>query len=284
MSATASSERLAARAPGRDQVLAQARSENFPVASFLLGRRVRAHLMAIYGFARLVDDIGDEVTGDRAALLDWLEEELDRVYAGASPEHPLMRSLASTVAECGLPDGPFRRLIEANRRDQTVTRYGTFDELLGYCQLSAAPVGELVLHVFRAATRERITLSDRVCAGLQVTEHLQDVTEDYLRGRVYLPREDIEAFGCKESDLAEGERGPALRALMAFETGRARRLLAAGAPLARMLALRPRLAVAGFVAGGRAALDALEASGYARKEASGKGSFAAGFLKAVNGR
>jgi squalene synthase HpnC len=284
MSVTASSEQPVIRAPGRESVMSQAASENFPVASYLLGRRARAHLLAIYGFARLVDDIGDEATGDRIALLDWLETELDRVFAGAPPEHPLMRSLASTVVACALPDGPFRRLIEANRRDQTVTSYRTFDDLLGYCQLSAAPVGEIVLHVFGAATPERIALSDGVCAGLQVTEHLQDVTEDYLRGRIYLPRDDMEAFGCQERDLGHGERSLALRRLMAFETERARRLLAGGAPLARRLALRPRLAVAGFVAGGRAALDALEASGYRRKQTAGRWPFAAGWLKAVSGR
>jgi squalene synthase HpnC len=282
MSATASSEVVAA--PGRDQVMAQAASENFPIASYVLGRRARRHLMAIYGFARLVDDIGDEVAGDRPALLDWLEEELDRVYAGARPEHPLMRALAPTVADCGMPDAPFRRLIDANRRDQTVTRYETFDELLGYCQLSAAPVGELVLHVFGAATPERIELSDRICAGLQVIEHLQDVTEDYLRGRIYLPGHDMRRFGCTEDDLGAGERSPALRALMAFEADRARGLLASGASLAPTLGLRARFSVAGFVAGGRAALDALAASGYTKKQPPSKRAFTAGWVKAVSGR
>ena len=98
-----------------------------------------------------------------------------------------MRALAGTVRECNLPRGPFLRLIEANRRDQFVTRYDSFDELLDYCQLSAAPVGELVLHVFGAATPDRIALSDKLCAGLQVIEHLQDVDEDRARGRVYIP-------------------------------------------------------------------------------------------------
>src|SRR5579884_3621743 len=111
--------------------MAQAGGENFPVASYLLGRRERTHLLAIYGFARLVDDLGDEAAGDRLALLDWLETELDQLYAGQPLEHAVMRSLAQTVGECQLPLQPFRRLIEANRRDQTVTRYETFDQLLG---------------------------------------------------------------------------------------------------------------------------------------------------------
>jgi phytoene/squalene synthetase len=145
-------------------------------------------------------------------------------------------------------------------------------------------VGELVLHVFGAATPARIALSDRICAGLQVTEHLQDVTEDYLRGRIYLPRQDMEAFGAGESELGPGSRSSGLRALMAFGAERARRLLAEGALLAKTLSPRPRLAVAGFVAGGRAALDALEASGYTRKQPAGKRSFAAGWVRAVSGR
>jgi squalene synthase HpnC len=267
--------------------MAQAEGENFPVASYLLGRHQRAQLLRIYGFARLVDDLGDEAAGDRLALLDWLERDLDQIYSGGEPEHPVMRALAPTVVACALPDRPFRRLIDANRRDQIVTRYETFDELLDYCQLSAAPVGELVLHVFGAATAERIELSDRVCAALQVVEHLQDVVEDYSRGRVYLPREDMARFGCEERELGASAVSQPLRALLAFETSRARSLLDEGAPLAGTLSLRPRLAVAGFVAGGRSALDALERVGYevlsARPRAT-KRAFARRWLQAVMGR
>ena len=251
-----------AAVPTRAAVMSQAGHENFPVASRLLGRRDRGHLLAIYGFARLVDDIGDEAEGNRLALLDWVEEKVGRIYAGETPEHPVMRALASTVRASGLPPGPFRRLIEANRSDQVVGRYATFDELLDYCWLSAAPVGELVLHVFGAASAERIALSDKICAGLQVTEHLQDVAEDYARGRVYLPAEDLARFGCDEDDLGAAATTPELRALIAFEADRARTLLADGAPLARRLPPRPALAVTAFVAGGRAALDALARAGY----------------------
>jgi squalene synthase HpnC len=277
----------ATAAPSREAVMAQARDENFPVASYLLGRRQRVQLLTIYGFARLVDDLGDEASGNRLELLDWLESDLDRIYGEGQPEHPVMRALAPTVAGCALPDRPFRRLIEANRRDQSVTRYETFDELLGYCQLSAAPVGELVLHVFGAASAERIALSDRICAALQVVEHLQDVGEDFARGRVYLPREDLVRFGCQESELGASQVSAPLRAVLAFEAGRARSLLDAGAPLARTLPVRPRLAVAGFVAGGRAALDALECSRYELLDGCprpSKRSFASRWLQAVTGK
>lgn len=265
--------------PSREQVMAQAGSENFPVASAILGRRRCAHLLAIYGFARLVDDVGDEAAGDRGALLDAVEAQLDHIYAQGVPEHPVMRALAPTIRECALPDGPFRRLIAANRQDQVVTRYETFEQLLGYCQLSAAPVGELVLGVFGAATADRIALSDSVCAGLQIVEHLQDIEEDHERGRVYMPREDMIRCGCDDDCLA-AHAHPARRALIALQARRARGLLAAGAPLARTLPLRPRLAVAGFVAGGRSALDAVQRGSQAR----GGRAFATAFVRAAAGR
>jgi phytoene/squalene synthetase len=223
--------------PDRDGVMAQAGSENFTVASALVGHERQRHLRAIYGFARLVDDVGDEIVGDRLALLDQIEHELDE------PRHPVMRTLAGTIRECALPREPLERLIEANRRDQVVTRYESLDELLDYCQLSAAPVGELVLHVFGAATPQRIALSDRICNALQIIEHLQDVDEDRARGRVY-----VGSFA-----------GPAqARALLISE-----------------LRGRARLAVAGFLAGGRVALDRLE--GRAR-------SFPPAYVKALVGR
>ena len=171
--------------PDESAVLPLATQENFPVAARVLGRETGRHLMAIYGFARLVDQLGDEAEGDRLALLDSLEAELDRVYSG-EPEHPIMRTLQASVRERGLPRGPFERLIAANRRDQVQARYATFDDLVDYCTLSANPVGELVLYVFGMATPERIALSDRVCTALQLVEHWQDVAEDFA-ARARLP-------------------------------------------------------------------------------------------------
>jgi squalene synthase HpnC len=276
----------AAGLPSREAVMAQSGSENFPVAGLVLGRH-REHLLAIYGFARLVDDTGDEGAGDRTELLDEIDRELDRIWARRAPAHPIMRTLAATVDACGLPDEPFRRLVLANRRDQSVARYETFAELMEYCQLSAAPVGELVLRVFGLADARRVQLSDQVCAGLQVVEHLQDVGEDFARGRVYLPQETLTRAGCPESDLGAASASPALRAVVAELGGASHRLLDAGAPLTRSLSGRPRVAVAGFVAGGRSTLAALERAGHdvlgrrPRRTAAG---FAAAFVRAVSGR
>jgi len=240
----------------------QAGAENFPVASRLLPRRSRDALLAIYGFARLVDDVGDEAAGDRLSLLDAIDEEIDRIYAGGEAHHPAMRRIAAVVREHGISPEPLHRLVEANRRDQVVRGYETFDDLLDYCALSADPVGRMVLRVFAAATPDRIELSDAVCSGLQVTEHIQDIREDLDRGRVYMPREDLARFGCSADELGIEPTPERVRALIAFEVERARRLLDRGAPLIRRLRGRPTLAVAAFVAGGRSALEAIERAGY----------------------
>ena len=240
--------------PGEAVVLDRASTENFSVASLVLGRATRDHLLAIYGFARLVDQLGDEVEGDRLAHLDWLEADLERAYDG-EPEHPPMRRLAPTLRTFDLPRRPFLRLIDANRRDQEQVVYRTFDELVEYCDLSANPVGELVLHIFGVATAERIALSDDICTSLQLVEHWQDVAEDYGRGRIYLPAEDLERFGVRPGEF----HGDEYERLMSFEIARARALLDEGAPLVGTLRGRPRLAIAGYVGGGRAALDALAA-------------------------
>ncbi|MFI4989325.1 MAG: squalene synthase HpnC [Solirubrobacterales bacterium] len=248
-------------APSAREVMARAEGENFPVASRVLPRRVRAHLLAVYGFARLVDELGDSAPGDRLAALDWLEDELERAYAGTA-EHPLLRRLSQTVRECSIPREPFERLIEANRTDQRVSRYETWEQLRGYCALSADPVGEIVLGVFGAATPERVALSDSICTALQLAEHCQDVAEDYAAGRVYLPREDIERFGCDVEQIGAARASQPLRAVLAFEVERGRGLLDDGAPLIGELRGRERLAVAAFLAGARAAFDAIERAGY----------------------
>jgi squalene synthase HpnC len=253
--------------PSPGAIMARAAGENFPVASRLLPRPARAHLLAIYGFARLVDELGDsgppgpEGSAARLAALDALERDLDRAYAGHA-EHPLLQRLQPTLRACALPRAPFARLIEANRLDQRVKRYETWEQLRSYCALSADPVGELVLGVLGLATPTRIARSDAICTALQLTEHCQDVKEDLTRGRVYLPAEDLARFGCEPADLAAEHAGEPLRRVLAFEVARARALLSRGAPLLDELHGRARFAVAAYIAGGRAALDAIERAGY----------------------
>jgi len=257
-------------AAGDEQiVVAKAAHENFPVALRLLPARYRRRLMAVYVYARTVDDIGDQAPpADRLRLLAELEADLSRLYASARgtgagpPEWPAVRGLADAVTECDIPIEPFADLIRANQQDQEVSRYQTFDDLAGYCRLSANPVGRIVLHVFGCFTPDRAVRSDLICTGLQLAEHWQDVAEDLRAGRIYLPLDDLARHGCSERDLAAPRAGPAVRELMAFEVGRARALIDAGAPLAGQLRGAARAAVAGYVAGGRAALAAITAADY----------------------
>ena len=235
-------------------VAARARTENFPVASLLFPRALRPHLRAIYGFARLVDMLGDEVPGDRLAALDELEGQLDACYGG-EPTWEVMRELQPTIRARSLPREPFLRLIEANRMDQRISSYETWLDLKGYCVHSADPVGRLVLGVLgRSEDGEVVTLSDDVCTGLQLVNFLQDVPRDLDLGRVYLPAEDRRRFGVTE--LA-GPNEP-LRALLVFESERARGLLGSGDELGRRIGGRVGRAVAVFGRGGVAALEALE--------------------------
>lgn len=242
--------------PDPAEVMARIGGENFPVAPRWLPIPARGHLLAIYGFARLTDELGDTAPGDRLAALDWLENELDRAFAGTAQE-PLMRRLATTIAACELPREAFVRLIEANRSDQRVQSYRAWSDLLDYCSLSANPVGELVLHVFGAATPDRVEWSDAVCSALQVIEHCQDIREDLWRGRVYLPLEDLARYDCSLADIEAARASPGLRAVLRLEATRASALLDQGRPLIRSLTGWARIAIAGYVGGGRAALSAL---------------------------
>jgi len=232
---------------------ARAAGENFPVASLLAPREARPHLRAVYGFARLVDTIGDEAEGDRGELLDALEHELD-----GPPTVPVMRRLHATIAVCGLPREPFARLIEANRRDQRTERYETWADLRQYCTYSADPVGRIVLGIYgRAGEPELVAASDDVCTGLQLVNFLQDPPRDLALGRVYLPQEDLRRHGVVDSDLA-GPWSERVAALLAFEAARAKPLLGRGIGLSAALGGRTGRSVALFARGGLAALDALE--------------------------
>jgi squalene synthase HpnC len=258
-------------------VAAKASAENFPVALRVLPKRWRAHLTALYGFARLTDDIGDEplpglprdaseetITATRLKLLDELQSDVARIYDDRAPEPDLeaIKALKLTIKDCAIPAQPFYDLIQANRQDQLVTRYDTYQDLDDYCKLSANPVGQVVLYIMTEATPERIRASDRVCTALQVIEHIQDVAEDLANGRIYLPREDMDAHQVTEADLAEKTANKRVRDLVKFEVDRSRRLLDDGAPLVGTLKGAARLAIAGYVAGGRATLKAIEAQGY----------------------
>jgi squalene synthase HpnC len=274
-------ENIAVAAEVSLAVAAKAAAENFPVALRALPGRYKRHLTALYGFARLTDDIGDEplpgmpadadaetITKTRLRLLDDLQADVQRIYDGTSREDAVeprldaIRALKTTVLDCGVPAKPLYDLIEANRQDQLVKRYETYTELEDYCKLSANPVGQVVLYIVNSATPDRLAQSDSICTALQLVEHTQDVAEDLANDRIYLPAQDMDRFNVTEADLARPSASQPVRDLIRFETDRAAALLDAGSPLIGTLRGAARLAIAGYVAGGRAAVKAIRDSGY----------------------
>jgi len=254
-------DRVAARAFCR--AVAAGHYENFTVATRLVPPRLRQHLANVYAFARWADDLADEAASPQAAaaaLAEW-RRGLGECFAGR-PQHAIYVALAETVAETGLPMRPFADLIDAFEQDQTTVRYASRDALADYCRRSADPVGRIVLGLEGCRDPALVAMSDAICTGLQLVNFWQDITRDRLAGRIYLPREDMEAHGVDEAMLAVVPATTEVRALVRSEVAWARDRFAAGAELPPRAppALRPAIGM--FLAGGRAVADAIEAAGY----------------------
>ena len=213
--------------------LAESHYENFHVASWFLPKTLRPHFHAIYAYCRVSDDLGDEV-GDPAqasALLDLWGRELDACYEGRA-RHPVFVALSETIRARSIPKEPFADLLEAFRQDQTVTRFDSMQDVLGYCRYSANPVGRLVLYACGEAGRddreERFRLSDLTCSALQLANFWQDVAVDFTKGRIYLPQNDMRRFGVAEEAVAAGIATPEFRALLRYEVDFARSMFEEG--------------------------------------------------------
>ncbi|HEX7607654.1 MAG TPA: squalene synthase HpnC [Usitatibacter sp.] len=243
--------------------------ENFPVASVLLPRRMRAPIEAIYGFARGADDIADEgdlADADRLAELDRYRRALDAIEAGRAPDAQFAR-IADAIRTHELPVQLLRDLIDAFAQDVVKKRYADFAELTDYSRRSANPVGRLVLHVFARVegrmapvSSSWLKLSDLICSALQFINFWQDVAVDWKKGRVYIPREDLARFGVSETDIANANTNGKWRELMAFECARARGMLVEGSALGRELPGKLGLEIRATVAGGAAILDKIDAA------------------------
>jgi len=245
--------------------LARTHYENFAVGSLLLPRKLRPSLAAIYAAVRIADDLADEPASGvdaRVALTEW-ERGLEAASLGLPAPHFAQRACGHVIREFGLPLDPFRALFRAFRRDTVQQRYESWDELLDYCRDSANPVGHLVLLLFGARDPELFRASDQICTGLQLVNHWQDVAADARRGRIYLPAEDLARFKVDSEALLRGDDTPELRALLAFETARARALLEQGGTLLAATAGRLRFEVALFRRAGLVACDALARADYA---------------------
>jgi squalene synthase HpnC len=244
--------------------LARSHYENFSVATWFLPKHLRQHFYNVYSYCRISDDLSDE-TGDTSAslqLLDEWEKELDACYEG-SPRHPVFVALAGTVLQFNIPKQTFADLLTAFRQDQRVTRYHTFDDLLGYCRYSANPVGHLVLYLGGYRDTERQHLSDFTCTALQLANFWQDVSADYEKGRIYLPLEDLRNHGVAESDIANNNNSPQFLEMMRFEVQRAREWFDHGLPLVEQVSRELAIDIELFSRGGQEILNAIERQNYA---------------------
>lgn len=239
--------------------------ENFPVASILLPRRLRAAVQVIYAFARSADDIADEgdaTADERIAGLRRYEAALAEIERNIPQQDPLFAALAEVMREYRLPAAPLLALLSAFRQDVVTTRYQNFSDLLDYCARSADPVGAIMLHLYGKSDERNLHESNAICSALQLINFWQDVAVDWQKSRIYLPLEDLQRFGIEEADIAAGTLTPAWRELMAFEVERARTMLLSGAPLALRLPGRIGWELRLVVQGGLRILERIEQAGY----------------------
>ncbi|THC46733.1 squalene synthase HpnC [Massilia sp. Mn16-1_5] len=239
--------------------------ENFPVASILLPRRLVPAVEAIYAFARGADDVADEgdaLPEQRLAELAGYEAALDEIAAGRTPSSPMFARLAAVVAEFRLDLQPLHDLLSAFRQDVVTTRYPDYAALLDYCRRSADPVGRLMLALYCVDGERNLREADAVCTALQLINFWQDVGIDIVKGRIYLPQEDLQRFGVEEADIVAQADTPAWRALIAFEVERARALMLRGAPLATRLPGRIGWELRLVIQGGLRILERIERARY----------------------
>jgi phytoene synthase len=229
--------------------LARRHYENFSVASLVAPRPLRLHLARIYAYCRSTDDLGDESGGDALWRLQLWQAEVEAMFDGKPPVHPVLVALRDTVQRFAIPPEPFLDLIAANVQDQRVASYRTWEELRAYCMLSAAPVGRMVLRVFRIGDARAEPLSDDVCIGLQLANFAQDVAVDRGKGRTYLVGEEVERLG--------------LPGAVEAMCGRALALLASGRELERLpMPARLRLQLSLYRRGGEAIIEAIRGEGF----------------------
>ncbi len=239
--------------------LATSHYENFHVATWLLPKRLRPHFYSVYAYCRISDDLGDEVGDPQLSLelLDEWESELDACYRGEAT-HPVFVALAETIKACDVPKEPFANLLKAFRQDQRTTRYESFEDLLGYCENSANPVGRLVLYLCGYRDEARQRLSDYTCTALQLANFWQDVAVDLEKGRIYLPLESLRKFGVAEADLAQPLASAQVKQLLRFEVQRAREWFRMGLPLIEQVDKELALDIDLFSRGGIEILNAIE--------------------------
>lgn len=252
--------------------------ENFPVASFLLPRRMRPHVAALYAFARAADDFadeGDRTVEERYRLIDGWRGRLLEAVAGTtstiqrSPERgepahsrEIFMALGVTIRRLQLPSVLLEDLLSAFRQDVTVSRYATWPALFDYCRRSANPIGRLVLRIGGYADNDLDKWSDAICTALQLTNFWQDLAVDWSRGRLYVPEETLRHHGADPSGLAAARMTPEWVAAMHECCARTRALFEAGRAVCDGVRGRLRYELRATWLGGTRILHRLERSGF----------------------
>ena len=247
--------------------------ENFPVASFLCPKHLRAPIIAIYQFARAADDIADEGSAtavERLRDLAAFRADLDASRQGlhiSSRWHAIFVPLGQMIAEFKLPVPLLADLLNAFEQDVTKSRdgalYETQAELLDYCARSANPVGRLMLHLYGVTDAVSLTQSDHICTALQLINFWQDLCTDIPRGRFYLTLADCQTHGVPQADLLALKQTPNATALIAQNVRFARATMQAGSALAKRVPGRAGWELRGVVQGGLRILDKIEAMDFA---------------------
>ena len=231
--------------------------ENFTVGSWLLPKKLRPHFFVLYAYCRYTDNLGDEFRGDSTQLLRRWLEDLERCWLD-SPRHPIMVALQHTIEKHQLSQQPFRDLIEANMIDQVKMRYETFEDLLGYCRLSANPVGRIVMELSGYEDPKALLCADAICTALQLSNFWQDVYRDFKIGRIYLPREDMEMFQVREVDLEFCKSSTQMKKLMEYQVERTKSYFKEGLKILGMVDHKLRFELALFSLGGMEVLKLIE--------------------------
>lgn len=236
--------------------------ENFPVASWLLPRKVRRPIAVIYAFARNADDFADEGdlnTEERLALLQGYGEKLRQIEAGEALDDPVFIALADVIATHDLPMSLFHDLLSAFAQDVAKKRYSDFAELLDYCRRSANPVGRLLLHLTENDSEENLLLSDSVCSSLQLINFYQDMAQDFdENGRIYIPEDEMSQWGVDHGHFSRRSTEAEMVELFRFQVKRAREMMLQGAKLGPHLKGRFGLEIRFIIEGGLAVITRLE--------------------------
>lgn len=248
---------IADRAYAEVERITRRRARNFAYGIMVLPRPKRRAIAAIYAFARLVDDIadGELPTAEKRARLEGLHGALE-----APPgEDATLVALADARERYSIPARALHDLIDGGLQDLDRRRYADFADLAGYCRRVAGAVGVACVAVYGADEPER---AETLGIALQLINIVRDVPEDWRLGRVYLPQDELAAFGVGEDDIAERRCTPAWQALMEFQARRARAHLASGLTLIDHLDRRSATCVATFAGLYRETLDRIAAAGY----------------------